>query len=127
VARRIRASDLLHILTDLFTEHGTPEHIRSDNGPEFVAKHPVYWLDRLGVNASFITPGSPWENGFIESFNGRMRDEFLNGEIFHKLIEAKILIEQWRRFYNTKRPHSSLGYRPPAPESIQPTIFRFAA
>ena len=126
VARRIRASDVLDLLTDLFVEHGTPEHIRSDNGPEFIAKHLLYWLDELNVKASFITPGSPWENGFIESFNGRMRDEFLNGETFHTLVEAKILIEQWRRFYNTKRPHSSLGYRPPAPESLQPTIFRFA-
>jgi len=127
VARRIRASDVLDILADRFTEHGIPEHIRSDNGPEFIAKHLVYWLNELDVKASFITPGSPWENGYVESFNGRMRDEFLNGEIFHTLLEAKILIEQWRRFYNTKRPHSSLGYRPPAPESIQPTIFKFAA
>jgi len=127
VARRIRASDVLDLLTDLFAEHGTTEHIRSDNGPEFIAKHLVYWLDELNVKTSFITPGSPWENGYVESFNGRMRDEFLNGEIFHTLVEAKILIEQWRRFYNTKRPHSSLGYRPPAPESIQPTIIRFAA
>lgn len=127
VARRIRASDVLDVLTDLFIEYGTPEHIRSDNGPEFVAKHLVHWLDDLDITASFITPGSPWENGYIESFNGRMRDEFLNGEIFHTLLEARILIEQWRRFYNTKRPHSSLGYRPPAPESLQPTIFRSAA
>lgn len=93
VARRIRASDVLDILADLFTQYGTPEHIRSDNGPEFIAKHLVYWLDKLDVKASFITPGSPWENGFVESFNGRMRDEFLNGELFYTLLEAQVLIE----------------------------------
>lgn len=127
VARTIRASDVVDVLTELFVQHGTPTHIRSDNGPEFVAKHLVCWLDELNVKTSFITPGSPWENGYIESFNGRMRAEFLDGEIFNTLEEAKILCEQWRRFYNTKRPHSSLGYRPPAPESLQPTIFKFAA
>lgn len=93
-----RSTSSTNTQTKLITEHGTPEHIRSDNGPEFVAKHLVYWLDALNVKASLITPGSPWENGFIESFNGRMRDEFLNGELFHTLLEAKILIEQWRRF-----------------------------
>lgn len=87
----------------------------------------IPWPVSVGFGGQFSSDSAPWENGYVESFNGRMRDEFLNGEIFHTLLEAKILIEQWRRFYNTKRPHSSLGYRPPAPESIQPTIFRFAA
>jgi transposase InsO family protein len=126
-ARTFKAMDVLYVLSQLFLQHGTPRHIRSDNGPEFVARHLRCWLDELGIECSFITPGSPWENGFIESFNGRMRAEFLNGELFHTLTEAKILIEQWRRFYNTRRPHSRLGYQPPAPESLQPTIFISAA
>ena len=95
-----------------------PDHIRSDNGPEFVAKAVREWLARLGVKTLFIEPGSPWENGYIESFNGKLRDELLNGEIFYTLKEAQIVIERWRREYNTIRPHSSLGYRPPAPETF---------
>jgi transposase InsO family protein len=101
--------------------HGIPEHIRSDNGPEMIAKNLRRWLARLGTKAIYITPGSPWENGYCESFNGKLRDEFLNGEIFYTLREAQVLIEQWRRVqYNTIRPHSSLGYRPPAPETHYP-------
>jgi len=95
-----------------------PKYIRSDNGPEFTAKAIRKWLNSLGVKTLFIEPGSPWENGYIESFNGKLRDEMLNREIFTTLTEAKVLIEKWRREYNGVRPHSSLGYRPPAPEAI---------
>ena len=105
-------------LTDLFCEKGVPVHLRSDNGPEFIARGLRRWLKRLTVRPLFIEPGSPWENGFIESFNGKMRDEFLNGEIFYSLKEANVLLEQWRIYYNTVRPHSSLGYRPPAPKTV---------
>jgi len=94
-----------------------PEHIRSDNGPEFTAKVVREWLQRLEVGTLFIEPGSPWENGYVESFFGKMRDEVLNGEIFDTLLEARVVIENWRREYNQRRPHSSLGYRPPAPET----------
>ena len=97
-----------------------PEHIRSDNGPEFTARAVRDWLNRIGVKTLFIEPGSPWENGYIESFNGKLRDELLNREIFTTLTEAKVFIEQWRREYNQVRPHSSLGYRPPAPEAVMP-------
>ena len=97
---------------------GIPEHIGSDNGPEFTAREVRKWLHNLGVKALFIEPGSPWENGYIESFNGRLREELLNIEIFTTLLEAKILIEQWRKEYNHIRPYSSLGYRPPAPQVI---------
>ncbi|HTG22473.1 MAG TPA: IS3 family transposase [Reyranella sp.] len=120
VARRLRSDDVLHCLADLFVEHGPPEHIRSDNGPEFAAKAVRQWLGRLGVKTLFIEPGSPWENGYCESFNSKLRDELLNGEIFTSLREAEVLIESWRRHYNAVRPHSSLGYRPPAPEAILP-------
>ena len=99
-------------------EYGIPEHIRSDNGPEFVAKAVREWLAELGVTTLFIEPGSPWENGYIESFNGKLRDELFNGEIFYTLKEAQILTANWRREYNHLRPHSSLGGRPPAPETI---------
>ena len=124
VARRIKSDDVLHCLTDLFVKHGPPEHIRSDNGPEFTAKTVRGWLGRIGVRTLFIEPGSPWENGYNESFNGRLRDELLNGEIFYTLKEAQIVIEQWRRHYNTVRPHSALGYRPPAPEAMIPLDHR---
>ena len=97
---------------------GVPGHIRSDNGPEFIAKAVQDWITAVGAQTAYITPGSPWENGYIESFNARLRDEFLNGEIFYTLQEARILIEDWRRQYNMIRPHSSLGYRPPAPEAL---------
>jgi len=119
VDRRIRSDDVLDCLTDLFLGYGPPEHIRSDNGAEFTAKVVRKWLANLGVKTLFIEPGSPWENGYNESFNGKLRDELLNGEIFYTLKEAQILIERWRQEYNTFRPHSSLGYFPPAPETIQ--------
>ena len=97
-----------------------PEHLRSDNGPEFTARAIRSWLNKLGVKTLFIEPGSPWENGYIESFNGKLRDELLNREIFTTLTEAKVLIADWRKEYNQVRPHSSLGYRPPAPEAKMP-------
>jgi transposase InsO family protein len=118
VARKLRSDDVLHCLTDLIVAHGTPEHIRSDNGPEFVARNVREWLGRIGVTTLYIEPGSPWENGYCESFNSKLRDELLAGEQFSTLHEAKVLIEQWRRHYNSIRPHSSLGYRPPAPETV---------
>ncbi len=118
VARRLTHKDVLEVLTDLFCEQGVPVHIRSDNGSEFTSKRVRHWLAMLAVKPLFIEPGSPWENGFIESFNGKMRDEFLAREIFYSVKEAQILIEMWRRHYNTIRPHSSLGYRPPAPAAF---------
>jgi putative transposase len=118
VARKISAQDVVDELFKLFIFRGIPEHIRSDNGPEFTAKAVRKWLNKLGVKTLFIEPGSPWENGYIESFNGKMRDELLNREIFTTLEEAKVLIEQWRRHYNQVRPHSSKKYRPPAPKAI---------
>jgi len=117
-ARRITSHEVLMTLADLFLEHGVPEHIRSDNGPEFVAKAVREWLAELGVTTLLIEPGSPWEKGYIESFNGKLRDELLNGEIFFTLKEAQILVADWRRLYNGLRPHSSLGQRPTAPETI---------
>jgi putative transposase len=116
VARRITADDVLAQLEELFLLRGTPDHIRSDNGPEFTATMVRGWLSRLEVQTLFITPGSPWENGYVESFNCRLK-QFLEGEIFDTLQEAQILVEQWRVHYNTVRPHSSLGYQPPAPET----------
>jgi transposase InsO family protein len=121
VERSIRSIYVLQRLADLFLERGAPEYIRSDNGPEFTAELIRTWLDQLEVETLFIEPGSPWENGYVESFNGRLRDEYLNGEIFYTLKEAKVLIERWRREYNGVRPHSSLGYQPPAPETIMPS------
>lgn len=120
VERKLRHDDVLACLTELFTKHGPPDHIRSDNGAEFTAIAVREWLPKVGVKTLFIEPGSPWENGYNESFNGKLRDELLNGEIFYTLKEAKVLIEQWRTHYNTVRPHSSLGYRPPAPGAILP-------
>jgi putative transposase len=117
VGRRLTSRDVIRVLAKLMLRYGVPEHIRSDNGPEFVAKAVREWLARLGTETLFIEPGSPWENGYIESFNGKLRDELLNGEIFYTLTEARVLIEMWRRHYNRVRPHSSLGYRPPAPEA----------
>ena len=122
-ARRLRSEDVLERLSDLFVRRGVPKYIRSDNGPEFTAKKVREWLARIGVKTLFIEPGSPWENGYVESFNGRLRDELLAREQFDTLLEAKVLIERWRRHYNTVRPHGSLGYRPPAPEAIQPLHF----
>ncbi len=118
VKRRITSQDVIDQLFELIIFRGIPEHIRSDNEPEFTAKAVRRWLNRIGVKTLFIEPGSPWENGYIESFNGKLRDELLNREIFSTLTEAKVLIGQWRREYNQVRPHSSLGYRPPAPEAI---------
>lgn len=120
VQRQIRSDDVLAVLTDLFARHGPPAHIRSDNGAEFTAIAVRDWLSRIGVKTLYIKPGSPWENGYCESFNGKLRDELLNGEIFYTLKEAQILIENWRQHYNTIRPHSSLGYVPPAPQAILP-------
>ena len=122
VARRLTSEDVLERLSDLFVRRGVPEYIRSDNGSEFTAKAVRQWLGRVEVKTLFIEPGSPWENGYIESFNGKLRDELLNMEIFDTLLEAKVLIERWRCEYNTIRPHSSLDYRPPAPESVQPWL-----
>jgi len=118
VARKLKATDVIDVLADLFILRGIPSHIRSDNGPEFVATVLREWIAAVGAKTAYIEPGSPWENGYIESFNGKLRDELLNGEMFYTLNEAKIVIEAWRRHYNTVRPHSSLGYRPPAPEVV---------
>lgn len=120
VDRKLNSTDVLDALTDLFILRGPPEYIRSDNGPEFIAQKVRDWIAAVGATTAFIEPGSPWENGYVESFNARFRDELLNGELFYTLREAQILIEQWRIHYNTVRPHSALGYRPPAPESIVP-------
>ena len=117
VERRLTSEDVIDQLFNLFVLRGVPEHIRSDNGPEFTAKAVRKWLGRLGVKTLFIEPGSPWENGYIESFNGKLRDELLNREIFTTLIEAKVLIADWRKEYNQIRPHSAKGYKPPAPEA----------
>ena len=122
VDRRQTSRDVLRTLAQLMLKHGVPEHIRSDNGPEFVAKTVRQWLSRLGVQTLFIEPGSPWENGYIESFNGKLRDELLDGEIFTTVKEAKVLTAWWKRQYNHVRPHSSLGYRPPAPVVIRTPI-----
>ena len=120
VDRKLNSTDVVDALTDLFILRGTPEFIRSDNGPEFIAQKVRDWVAAVGAKTAYIEPGSPWENGYCESFNARFRDELLNGEIFYTLKEAKIVIEQWRRHYNTVRPHSALGYRPPATEAIVP-------
>ena len=120
VKRKLNSGDVIDVLTDLFILRGPPAFIRSDNGPEFVAEAVHDWISAVGAKTAYIVPGSPWENGYCESFNGRFRDELLNGEIFYSVKEAQIVIEQWRKHYNTVRPHSALGYRPPAPKSIVP-------
>ena len=120
VERRLNSQNVLEELSQLFLIHGPPENIRSDNGPEFIATAVRGWLGRLGVTTLYIEPGSPWENGYCESFNSKLRDEFLDREIVYTLKEAKALIEWWRRHYNQLRPHSSLGYNPPAPKTILP-------
>jgi putative transposase len=122
VARRLKSIDVIDVLSDLFILRGVPQHIRSDNGPEFVAKAVQEWIAAVGAKTAYITPGSPWENGFIESFNARLRDELLDGEVFYTLREAQIVIESWRRHYNTVRPHASIGYRAPAPEVFVPAF-----
>ena len=118
VDRKLNSTDVLDALTDLFILRGPPEYIRSDNGPEFIAQKLRDWIAAVGAKTAYIEPGSPWENGYCERFNARFRDELLNGEMFYSLKKAQILIETWRIHYNTVKPHSSLGYRPPAPESI---------
>jgi len=125
VARQLIHHDVLEVLTKLFVQKGVPVHIRSDNGSEFTANRVRNWLSNLQIKPLFIEPGSPWENGYIESFNGKMRDELLNGEIFYTLKEAEILIEMWRKEYNTVRPHSSLGYRSPVPQAIMVPTTQF--
>ena len=125
-ARRLTSQEVIEELSELFVMRGVPDHMRSDNGPEFTAQTVREWLGRVKVKTLFIEPGSPWENGYIESFNGKLRDELLNMEIFDTLLEAQVLIERWRRVYNHVRPHSALGYVPPAPETAQPWASRYA-
>lgn len=120
IDRKLSSYDVIEQLAELFVERGTPDYLRSDNGSEFTAEAIRGWLGRLGVKTLFIEPGSPWENGYIESFNGKMRDELLNGEIFDTIFEARVITEQWRKEYNQIRPHSSLNYLPPAPEATLP-------
>ena len=120
VDRKLNSIDVVDALTDLFILRGPPAFIRSDNGPEFIAQKVRDWIGAVGAKTAYITPGSPWENGYCESFNARFRDELLNGETFYTLKVAKIIIEQWRKHYNRKRPHSALGWRPPAPEAVIP-------
>jgi transposase InsO family protein len=115
--RSLTSEEVLEVLDDLFMLRGVPEYIRSDNGPELTADAVKSWLETLEVTPLYIEPGSPWENGYVESFHGKLRDELLNGELFDTLWEVQVLLEQWRREYNAIRPHSSLGYRPPAPET----------
>jgi putative transposase len=124
VDRKIRSQDVIDELFHLFMFRGIPEHIRSDNGPEFTARAVRKWLNRLGVKTLFIERGSPWENDYIESFNGKLRDELLDREIFTTLKEAKVLIEQWRKEYNQVRPHSALNYQPSAPEAVLTKVTR---
>ena len=118
IDRKLKSTDVIDVLSDLFILRGVPGHVRSDNGPEFVAKAVREWITAVGAKTVFIEPGSPWENGYCESFNSKLRDELLNGELFYSLAEARIIIEGWRQHYNTRRPHSSLGYRPPAPNAV---------
>ena len=127
INRKLKAIDVIDVLSDLFILRGVSGHIRSDNGPEFVAKAAQEWIATAGAKTAYIEPGSPWENGYIESFNARLRDELLNGEIFYTLREAQIVIESWRRHYNSIRPHASLGYKPPAPEVFVPTLSAWPA
>jgi transposase InsO family protein len=121
VARKLTSTDVIDVLADLFIARGAPAHIRSDQGPEFVAEAVKGWVEGVGAKTAYIEKASPWENGYVESFNGKLRDELLNGEVFNNLKEAQVLIEDWRRHYNRVRPHSSLGYRPPAPETVSAT------
>ena len=126
IDRKLNSTDVIDVLSDLFILRGVPEHIRSDNGPEFIATAVQDWITAVGAKTAYIAPGSPWENGYIESFNARLRDELLDGEIFYTLKEARIIVESWRRHYNTVRPHGSLGYKPPAPEVFIPAFARAA-
>jgi transposase InsO family protein len=122
VARKLKATDVIDVLSDLFILRGVPGHVRSDNGPEFVAEAVQEWITAVGARTAYIAPGSPWENGYVESLDARLRDELLDGEIFHGLREAEVVIEGWRRHYNQVRPHASLGYRAPAPEVVVPAL-----
>jgi putative transposase len=124
VGRKQTSREVLRTLAKLMLRYGVPKHIRSDNGPEFCGQGGAIMATKLGVQTLFIEPGSPWENGYIESFNGKLRDELLNGKVFFSVPEAKVLTDAWRRHYNHRRPHSALGYRPPAPVVIKP---KFAA
>jgi transposase InsO family protein len=126
VARKMNSQDVLSQLAQLFIFRGVPKCIRSDNGSEFTAKKVRQWLARIGVRTLYIEPGSPWENGYCESFIGKFRDEFLNRELLDTVLEARILTARWRRDYNRVRPHSALGYRAPAPEAIEPLPAGFA-
>jgi putative transposase len=127
VARRLSSADVIDTLADLFILRGIPAHVRSDRGPEFVAAAVEGWITGVGAATAYIEKGSPWENGYVESFNARLRDELLDGEVFHTVAEARVLVERWRRHYNGARPHSSLGYRPPAPEVLPFAMTRGAA
>lgn len=118
VKRKLNSKDVLMVLSKLFIQRGVPDHVRSDNGAEFIAKILRKWFKDTQVKTLYIAPGSPWENGYCESFNGKLQDELLKREVFYTLKEAEILIERWRKDYNTIRPHSSLGYKPPAPETL---------
>lgn len=118
VKRKLNSKDVLMVLSKLFIQRGVPDHVRSDNGAEFIAKVLRKWFADTNVKTLYITPGSPWENGYCESFNGKLQDELLKREVFYTLKEAEILIERWRKEYNTIRPHSSLGYKPPTPETL---------
>ena len=120
VARKLGSADGIDVLADLFIARGVPAHIGSDNGPEFVAKAGQGWITGVGARTAYIEPGSPWENGYVESCNRKLRDELLDCDVFSTLREAQVLIEQWRQHFNTVRPHSALGYRPPAPELAIP-------
>ena len=120
VKRRLNSTDVLETLADLMILRGPPAYVRSDNGPEFIATALREWIAAVGAQTAYIEPGSPWENGYCESFNSKLRDELLNGELFFSLAEAQVLIEAWRRHFNAVRPHSSLKYRPPAPEAVVP-------
>ena len=127
VARKLNSTDVIDVLSDLFILRGVPGHIRSDNGPEFIAQAVQDWITAVGARTAYIAPGSPWENGYVESFNARFRDELLDGEIFYSLREAQVIIESWRRHYNTVRPHGSINYKPPAPEVFVPAFAAWPA
>ena len=127
VARKLNSTDVIDVLSDLFILRGVPGHIRSDNGPEFIAQAVQDWITAVGAKTAYIAPGSPWENGYVESFNARFRDELLDGEIFYSLREAQVIIESWRRHYNTVRPHGSINYKPPAPEVFVPAFAAWPA
>ena len=117
VKRKLNSTDVNDALTDLFILRGVHTYIRSGNGPEIIAQAVRDWIAAVGAKTAYIEPGSPWENGCCESFNARLRDDLQNREVFYSLREVQIIIESWKNHYNTKRPHSALGYRPPAPET----------